>query len=443
MVLGALVDVGLSVESLVQGLRELEVGGWSLTAEKTHRGAFHTTRVKVNVQPSSSRTEHPPHSHHPAQDHGPGDWHTHEHGHGHSHEHSPTHSHEHAEAHAPSRTHSPPHDHSHSHDGPTRGLKEILSILHKSKLPKAVVSNAERVFRTIANAEAKVHGVPVEHVHFHEVGAVDSIIDIVGACLGIHLLGIDEVYTAPLTVGTGFIHVAHGMVPLPAPATIELLRGFPVVQRESGYELTTPTGAALLTTLAQNHGVFPPMVVQLVGYGAGDDRPGAIPNALRVIIGDRKGSSSERDRVVVLETNIDDMSSQWLGNLYDQLLAAGALDVAVAPITMKKSRPAHELKVIAPLTAEDAVIGILFRESTTFGIRRSEKDRLILEREIRTVDTAWGPIRIKIGKYGGSEVTVSPEYEDLRAAASKSGLPLKEVYASLAAELRLKRPAQL
>jgi hypothetical protein len=307
-------------------------------------------------------------------------------------------------------------------------LSDILQLIDSSKLAPAVKQSAAAVFERIGKAESKVHGVPIEAVHFHEVGAVDSIVDITGSCLGLHLLGIEEVHSAPITVGTGLVEIAHGKVPLPAPATLELLRGYPVEQRESGAELTTPTGAALLTTLSKSFGVMPPLVVSAVGYGAGDDRPGPIPNALRVILGERMPSQPVSDRIVVLETNIDDMSPEWMGYLMDKLLDAGALDVSLTPVLMKKSRPAQAVKVLLPLAAEPRIVETLFAESTTFGLRRSEADRVLLTRELLPVATPWGSVKVKVGRLGGKVMTAAPEYEDLRAAALKAGLSLKEVH---------------
>ena len=307
-------------------------------------------------------------------------------------------------------------------------MSDILRLIDQSALPSPVKESATLVFCRIGKAESKVHGVPIETVHFHEVGAVDSIVDIVGSCLGLHLLGIEEVHSAPITVGTGLVEIAHGKVPLPAPATLELLRGYPLEQRESGAELTTPTGAALLTTLSKSFGTMPPLVVSAVGYGAGDDRPGPIPNALRAILGDRQARGPICDRVVVLETNIDDMSPEWMGHLLDRLFEAGAVDVSLTPALMKKSRPAQEVKVLVPLAAEARVVETLFGESTTFGIRRTEADRVLLTREFLPVATPWGMVKVKVGRLGGKVMTAAPEYEDLRAAALKAGLSLKEVH---------------
>ena len=422
MILGALLDAGLDLKALETGLGSLGVAGWSLSARKELRGPFQTTRLKVlleGVRETGSETQHPTHEHSHSHAHGSGQDHSHEHSH------DPTHGHSHAHTHEPETT--------------PRGLKEILKLIGDSGLPRAVQDNASRVFQRIGEAEARVHGMPIESVHFHEVGAVDSIVDIVGVCLGLHLLGVDEVHSAPITVGTGFVRGAHGTIPLPAPATIDLLRGFPIVQRDSGCELTTPTGAGLLTTLATTFGTLPPLTVSAVGYGSGDDRPGPIPNAIRVILGERTGGAATTDRVLVLETNIDDMSAEWIGHVLEKLLEAGALDVSVTPILMKKSRPAHELKVILPLGKEEGIVRTIFGETTTFGLRRTEVDRVTLDRESRPVETPWGTVRVKVGRLGKEEVVASPEYEDLRRAAQKAGLPLKEAHEQVMAAFRRQR----
>lgn len=433
MTLGALVDAGLAFEELAQGLRALALGGYRLERERTWRGAFATTRVRVVLDDAASNAPAGSPRDRQSGENSESHEHSHEHGHGHSHSHSHEHSHSHTGAH----THAHAHTHSHAHaHGPTRGLREILALLDSSSLPDPVRANAARVFRRLGEAEAKAHGIPIDDVHFHEVGAVDSIVDITGSCLGLHLLGVDEVWSAPVALGQGWIEIAHGRVALPAPATIELLRGVPVEQRESGFELTTPTGAAILSTLARGFGPMPAARVVAVGYGAGNDRPGPVPNCLRVILAEvesESGSSASRnstrrDTVVVLETNIDDMSPEWLGYLSERLFESGALDVTIAPVLMKKGRAAHAVSVIAPPALEDRLAGILFSEGTTFGIRRREMERLILDRELREVDTPWGRVRIKLGRKGDTIVSASPEYEDLRAAAAKAGLPLRDIH---------------
>ncbi len=404
MILGALVHAGLSLDALETDLRRLDLPGWALHHSMVRRGAFEVARVRVLLDGD------------PADEHG----HTHGHGASEGHEHKHEHKHEHEHKHG--------HEHGHEHEHEQRGLREILALIDNSTLPETVKNDSKAVFQRLGEAEALCHGIPVETVHFHEVGAVDSIVDIVGCCLGLHLLGIDEVRSAPITVGTGFVRGDHGQMPLPTPATIELLRGFPIEQRDSRAELTTPTGAALLTGLSTGFGTLPPMVVEAIGYGAGDDRPGPVPNVLRVIIGEHRGAVGDGDRVLLLETNLDDMSPEWTSHLVDKLFAAGSLDVWLTPALMKKGRSAQELKVLAPLAKEHEILKTLFRESTTFGVRRRDVDRITLEREYHTVETRWGNVRVKLGRFGGELVSASPEYEDLRTVAARSGQPLKEVH---------------
>ena len=403
MTLGSLVDAGLCLDELRKGLLGLDLDGYSIEEEKVLRGAFQCTRVRVVVDGRDQVAEKTP-----------GHQHSHEHNHEHSHSHSHSHSH-------PGST-------PESRDADHRSLGAITSLIEASSLPQAVVKNAKAVFTRLGEVEAGVHGVDIEDVHFHEVGAVDSIVDIVGSCLALELLGIEEVYCAPITVGTGFVEGAHGRMPLPAPATANLLRGFPIRQVDSGAELTTPTGAALMTTLAKDFGTMPPLQVTATGFGAGDERQGATPNALRVFLGELEEAAAGRDRVLLLETNIDDMSSEWIGHLMDRLLEEGALDVSVSPILMKKSRPAHKLTILAPLEREQEITHTLFCESTTIGVRRTETERVVLERETEEIEAPWGKIRIKIARHGGEQVGASPEFEDLKRAAASSGLPLKELH---------------
>lgn len=403
MTLGSLVDAGLCLDELRKGLLGLDLDGYSIEEEKVLRGAFQCTRVRVVVDGRDQVAEK-----------APGHQHSHEHNHEHSHSHSHSHSH-------PGST-------PESRDADHRSLGAITSLIEASSLPQAVVKNAKAVFTRLGEVEAGVHGVDIEDVHFHEVGAVDSIVDIVGSCLALELLGIEEVYCAPITVGTGFVEGAHGRMPLPAPATANLLRGFPIRQVDSGAELTTPTGAALMTTLAKDFGTMPPLQVTATGFGAGDERQGTTPNALRVFLGEREEAAAGRDRVLLLETNIDDMSSEWIGHLMDRLLEEGALDVSVSPILMKKSRPAHKLTILAPLEREQEITHTLFCESTTIGVRRTETERVVLERETEEIEAPWGKIRIKIARHGGEQVGASPEFEDLKRAAASSGLPLKELH---------------
>ena len=370
-----------------------------------HRGAFECTRLKILLTGDNNTAGDEPET-----------GHSHEHSHASAHDHSHEHSHTHT-----ATTHALPGE-------PERSLSSILQLIDSSELPRKTRENAKDVFRRLGEAEARVHGVDIEEIHFHEVGAVDSIVDIVGSCLALELLGIDEVYCAPVTVGTGFVSGAHGRMPLPAPATAELLKGFPIQQMDSGAELTTPTGAALMTTLAKGFGPMPSGTISAIGLGAGDERAGPTPNALRVFLADKIEQETGRDRVLLLETNIDDMSSEWIGHLMDRLFEVGALDVYVTPILMKKTRPAHKLSILGPLPLEKEIADVLFTESTTIGVRRTEIERIVLERETTELDSPWGPVRVKIARHGGEEVGASPEYEDLKRLAGKAGLPIKEVH---------------
>ncbi len=407
MFLGALVDCGLDLDTLAGELKKLPLDGYRLTCDEVYRGAFLAKRLKVLVGTEESDAA--------AASSG----HGHEHDH-HHHSHGPAdHAHEHA--------------HSVDSSAPTtvdRSLRNILQLLASSELPDVVRTRAESVFQRLGEAEAKVHGMKVEDVHFHEVGAVDSIVDIVGACLGLHLMGIEEIWSSPLTLGSGFAKGAHGTFPLPAPATLEVLRGFPVNQRDCSFELTTPTGAAIASTLAAGFGPMPAMKVERVGYGAGDDRPGAVPNLLRVVLGQTK-QQADGDRVVLIEANVDDMNPQWIGHLIDRALEEGALDVTVTPVLMKKSRPGHLISVLVSLGREAPLEELLFRESTTLGIRKSELDRVVLERRWTSVQTPWGEARVKIGERDGQIRSATPEFEDLKQLAQKSGLSIKELHESV------------
>jgi len=276
-----------------------------------------------------------------------------------------------------------------------------------------------------------VHGCAVEEIHFHEVGAVDAIVDIVGAAIALRLLGIERVVCGPLRTGTGFVECAHGRLPLPAPATAALLKGVPSIGTEVEGELTTPTGAALLTTLADAFGPRPPMSVAAVGYGAGDARREAPPNLLRVFVGEaiaEAEASDEADQVAVLEANLDDLSPEIAGHVMERLFDAGVLDAFLTPVQMKKCRPAFLLTVLVDPAAAAATEELLLTETTSFGVRRMIASRRKLRREWAEVETPHGTVRIKLGYLGERLVQAAPEYEDCRAIANRRGLPLKAVY---------------
>jgi uncharacterized protein (TIGR00299 family) protein len=374
MLLGSLVDAGLGLDTLQQGLARLHLSGYRIEARKVQKRGLAATFVQVHVQDDSTE----------------------------------------------------------------RHLSEILEVIAAADLPPRVRESATSIFRRLAEAEARVHGTSVEEVHFHEVGGLDAIVDIVGSVLGLHLLGVEGVLASALHVGTGSVRCAHGLLPVPAPATLELLKGVPTYGRDIEAELVTPTGAAILTTLAEGFGAAPPLRVEQVGYGAGSrDLP--FPNLLRVSIGATDGEAEgyEEDVVIVVETNIDDMNPEWYEQAMTRLFDAGALDVFLTPIQMKRSRPASQLTVIAPHGAVDKVLAALFAETTTIGVRLHSEQRRKLPRRIETVQTAYGRVGVKLAHYLGQVVNISPEHRDCQRIADERGVPLKEVYqAALSAARR-------
>ena len=319
--------------------------------------------------------------------------------------------------------------------GHGRHLSNIAAILDSSALPPGVRQKALAIFTRLADAEAKIHGTTREQIHFHEVGAVDAIVDIVGSCLLLDMLGVERVVTSSIPCGHGTIKCQHGIMPVPAPATMELLQGFPVHSVDIKGELVTPTGAALLTTLSDptTAGKMPAMRVLTSGFGAGKKQfKPDMPNLLRVILGETEEAAIGEDKtpqtVAVLETNLDDQNPEGFDLLMERAFAAGALDVFFTPIQMKKNRPATLLTVLCPPDKADALAALLFRETGTFGIRAREQRRYTLTRSWRTVATEFGDIRLKAGTWLGEEVTVAPEYEDCKRAALAHDVPLRRVY---------------
>ena len=314
---------------------------------------------------------------------------------------------------------------------PHRNLSDIQKLLADSSLDGRVGSEAAEIFQRLAQAEAEVHGTDIQKVYFHEVGAVDSIVDIVGSCIALNLLGIEKVYCSELAVGSGTIRCAHGELPVPAPATAQLLLGVPTKVGYPGRELTTPTGAAILTSFAQSFGPAPAMRAERLGYGAGRHDDPDHPNVLRVVIGEElteQGTDAEADEVWQVETNLDDAPGEMIGPLYDALLARGALDVYVTPIQMKKNRPGMLISVLVGPENLDEIETVLFEHTPTFGLRRRKCQRSKLSRRMVNVQTPYGSIRVKVGSRGGRELTASPEFEDCREAAEKHGVPQRQVY---------------
>ncbi len=380
MILGALVDAGLPFEALERELGRLKLPGYSLERSTVMKAGFRAAKVDVHV-----------------------------------------HDHDHASG-AAGRAHERPHG---GHAHPDRNLKSILDIIGRSDLPAPVRANASRIFTRLAEAEARVHGTTPEQVHFHDVGAVDAIVDVVGACVGLHLLGVAAVHCGALPVGGGFVTGPHGKIPVPGPATAELLRGFPAVDTGVRRELVTPTGAAILTTLAVSAGAMPAMTVSAVGYGAGS-MDLETPNVIRLFVGE-SAAPSGRETIVQVETTVDDMSPQLYEPLMERLFEAGALDVYLTPVIMKRSRPGV---VLTALCAPDRVADLsraLFEESSTIGVRWTAYQRARLEREMVTFPTAYGPVAFKVSRLEGRVVTVTPEFEEVRRIAKEKGMAVREV----------------
>ncbi|HMD33003.1 MAG TPA: nickel pincer cofactor biosynthesis protein LarC [Candidatus Acidoferrales bacterium] len=376
MLLGALVDSGLELPRLEAELRRLPLPDWSITAEKVKKKGIAATHVRV---------------------------HTHEH---------------------------------HAH----RGLSEILRLIeqgHQAGLSARAAERASAIFRRLGEAEAKIHDVPVEKIHFHEVGAVDAIVDIVGASAGFDLLGIDEFYASPLNVGAGRVEAAHGVMPVPAPATAELVKGAPTYSTGIERELLTPTGAAILTTIVQRFGPQPPLKLEAIGYGAGSAELPSQANVLRLFVGESvpQGETPRGfdETISVIEASVDDLNPQVYAYFAERALAAGALDVTSAPLQMKKGRPGQLITVLAPPGRADALTDLFFRETTTIGVRAWEARRRVLAREIVSVETPYGPIPVKVSRMNGRVLNAAPEFEDCRRIALDRGAPLKQVLAAAAA----------
>jgi uncharacterized protein (TIGR00299 family) protein len=367
MVLGALIDAGLPLGILEKGLGVLALHGYKLSAEKVKRSTITATKFTVTVNETEAQ--------------------------------------------------------------PERSLKDIFSLIGDSKLPKKVKNTAGAIFQRLGEAESRIHGVPLEEVHFHEIGAVDSIIDIVGLALGLNALKIGSFYSSPLPLGSGSISTAHGILPVPAPATLRLITvaNAPIVDspKELQAELVTPTGAAIVTTLASFN--RPGMTVEKVGYGAGTKDFETWPNVMRIWIGEEIETAGSED-LVLLETNIDDMSPEIHGYLMERLFTVQAVDVWFTQIQMKKNRPAVMLSVLAPRHAEFDLIQAIMQETSTLGIRVSPVFRHISEREMIEFDSAVGRTKVKVKRFMGNIISIHPEYEECRRIALERGIPLQEVY---------------
>jgi len=307
-----------------------------------------------------------------------------------------------------------------------RNLREILRIVERSSVEPDVKKKSAEIFKRIASVESKIHQTPMEEIHFHELGGLDSIVDIVGSVWGLRELGIERIHVSKVNVGAGFVKCEHGVLPVPAPATLSLMEGKPIYSSGVERELLTPTGAAILTTLGSEFGPIPPIHVEKIGCGAGrDDLPH--PNLLRLIIG-TAASTSKNEKVAVIETNIDDMNPQFYDYLIEKLFTLEVLDVFITPILMKKNRPGHLLTVICSSGKLLSVTDFLLRETTTLGLRWREEERAIADREVRDLQTKYGKIHLKLGKWGGNIVNISPEYEDCKRLALEKRVPLKDIF---------------
>jgi uncharacterized protein (TIGR00299 family) protein len=313
------------------------------------------------------------------------------------------------------------HEHQHRH------LSDIEKIISNSQLAAAIKQRAIAVFTRLAEAEAHVHNEPIERVHFHEVGALDAIVDVVGAAICFELLNIERFVCSPLHVGSGTVDMSHGRFPVPPPAVAELLKGVPYYSTEIKGELVTPTGAAIITTVCSEYGPMPLMKAEQTGYGAGAREYEKFPNALRVIVGETAAARNSEEQLLMIETNIDDSSPQIIGHVMDRAFALGARDCYFTPVQMKKNRPGVLLSILCDRDLKEAVLEMLFSETTTLGVRSYEVARRALERRMVTVQTAYGPIDVKVGNLNGRVVNAMPEFEQCREAASRAGVALKEV----------------
>lgn len=390
MVLGALIDAGLEPALLQEELAKLGRGDISVVFTDTSRHAIAATRAEVCIDNQAIK---------PLQEH-------------------------HLDL-SPRRRQR--HDHAHYN------LADVLNPIRQSQLDNAIKDRAIQVFERLAKAEAAVHGVPAEQVHLHEVGAIDAVVDVVGAIAGLQLLGVEQIYASPLRLGTGFVKCAHGRYPVPVPGVLELCRDIPCEQTDIRAELVTPTGAALITSLASFDPV-PPMRQERVGYGAGKRDLAEGPNLLRLRIGET-AAQLERDRLVLIEANIDDMNPEIYGYLFDLLLGQGAKDVYITPVYMKKGRPGNLLSVLVEADQVESTAATILAETTTIGVRYHNVERRKLKRRITRVTTPYGPVRLKVVDLEKDDRAV-PEYEDCAALARQHNVPLQTVYAAARAATR-------
>ena len=378
MTVGALLDAGLKIETLAKELKKLGLTGYQLEVNKVVKKGISATKFKVKIK----------------------------------------------------------------EEGVERRFKDIFTILEKSKLDEEIKKETKKIFFNIAQAESKIHQKDIDRIHFHEIGGLDSIIDITSAVIGIKTLGIEEIHSSALPLGKGYVECSHGIIPVPAPATLELLKNIPTYSGGIESEMITPTGAAIISTLAKSFGERPLMKIERIGYGAGE-KEFSIPNLLRVSIGEKilKDENLKdgyvSDEAVLIETNIDDMNPEFYDYIMDRLFSQGALDVFLTPIQMKKNRPAHMLSIIVYEKDLKEILEVLFSESTTLGVRIREIKRLRLAQQNFIAETKYGKIRVKVGIFKGEIKNIAPEYEDCNKMAKQHQVPLKEIYEEAMKVIRL------
>jgi uncharacterized protein (TIGR00299 family) protein len=409
MILGALIDAGVALSDVRRALGSLAITPETVWTEPVVRAGICATKFNVRGEAAPVDAHHHAHAHAAAE----------------SHQHVSS-SHRHAAA----ESHRQPSEGSHQHASgePHRTLTEIFRLIDGSSLSGSAKDRTKQLFTVLGEAEAAIHGTTLDHVHLHEVGAIDSIIDIAGTVFALEQLGVDRIVSSPLNLGSGTVHSAHGHYPVPAPATLRLLKGVPVYSGAERVELVTPTGALLITGYADEFGPIPAMRVDRMGYGAGTRDMPNTPNVLRVLIGEQD-STAPSQSVVVIEAEIDDMNPQIFGVLMDRLLAEGALDVFYTSIQMKKNRPGTLLTVVAPPGHRDRLTSTIFRETTTIGVRYREMSRECLDRESMTVATELGAVRIKVARRRGELLNAAPEFDDCVRLAAEHNVPTKHVQA--------------
>ncbi|WP_432663562.1 nickel pincer cofactor biosynthesis protein LarC [Wukongibacter baidiensis] len=405
MNLGALIDLGVDEEYLLKEISKLNLDSeYEINVKKAIKKGISGTKVDVILK--TQNKEH---------DHQHENSHDHEHGHNHDHSHDHAHSHHHESNHG-----------HHGHDHHHRNLNDIENIINSSELSDRVKKLSIDIFLKVAEAEAKVHGKPLYEVHFHEVGAIDSIIDIVGAAICIDYLDVDKIMASEVQVGGGFVKCAHGIIPVPAPATVEILKDIPIKTGLVDFETTTPTGAAILAANVEKFTDKLGFSIEKIGYGIGN-RELEIPNVLRVYLGKEEKSEEIEDQYI-LETNIDDMNPELYSYVEERLFEEGALDVFKTPIVMKKGRPAIKLSILVNERSEKDVLEVIFKETTSIGIRKYKVEKIMLKRDFARIQTKYGEVTIKSSYYQGELVKFKPEYEDCKRLAKENNVPIAQIY---------------